>query len=90
MIANRRVSKCRVRIAHATFRLRMKRVRSVHPTIMRIPPGGLWLQEGRLLFFYRYACNGTTDVPPRACIARNQAWQGPWHGKNTESGSGIA
>ena len=37
MIANRRVSKCRVRIAHATFRLRMKRVRSAHPTTVRTP-----------------------------------------------------
>ena len=29
--------KCRVRIAHAAFRLRMKRVRSAHPTTVRTP-----------------------------------------------------
>ena len=35
MIANRRVSKCRVRIAHADFQRGMKRVRGAHPTTGR-------------------------------------------------------
>ena len=63
MIADRCASKCRVRIAHATSRRGIKRVRIAHPTNVRIlechsreggNPWGMCLRAERLNFEDRF------------------------------------